>query len=141
MLIVAAIFLAWAPAALAVPPVPCTFYGQVTVNGANAPAGTQVIAVVYAPDGVTEVTRAAAKIQIRDSQSVYTIPVNGDDDETAQRDGALPGDTVHFFVMQGGFVMEAPQRGVWQSAAFVLTNLTAEREEHRIYLPMIRRRA
>jgi hypothetical protein len=140
LMLLALLLLGLTPAVWAIPPQPCTFFGTVSVNGADVPAGSTVTAVVYAADGVTEVTHSTSAIQFYNGHSVYSVTVAGDDDETPLKDGAHDGDIVRFVVRVEGFSVRAEQQGVWQTTGLREVNLTAEREEHRIYLPFIARR-
>ena len=101
--------------ALAVPPLPSSFYGTVKVNNANVPDGTVIQALiggqVYA-EGFT---------QTYQGNSVYALDVRGDDSETAVQDGGREGDAIQFKV--GG--ISADQTAIWHAGTNVTLNLTA----------------
>ncbi len=113
-------------ALLAAPPVPHTFYGTVQLSGQNVPDGTLITAYVY--DGSNIIICGTTTTFIPDPPapqvSVYSLPVNGDDDATPGKDGALPGDVVHFRIGPWDGGVDADQTGIWQSAEFTELNLT-----------------
>src|SRR5512137_2051784 len=78
--------------ALAVPPIPSSFYGTVKVNGANVPDGTVVQALI---DGNVY---AEALTQTYQADSVYSLNVLGDDTDTTVKDGGRQGDIVQFTI-------------------------------------------
>ena len=92
----------------AVPPLPSSFYGTVTVNGSNLPEGTLVQAKID------------KKIVLHEGKSVYAIDVPGDDSSTSQVEGGVRGDVIQFVV--GG--LTANETGIWNSGTFVEFNLT-----------------
>lgn len=100
--------------ALAVPPLPSSFYGVVEVDGATVPAGTIVRGLINGE------TYAEGYIQIYEGSPVYSLDMPGDDTATTARDGGLEGDTVQFEV--GGVL--ADQTGTWHSGTNVELNLT-----------------
>lgn len=97
------------------PPLPATFYGTVTLDGADAPEGTPVRALI---DGMI-----VAETQVRRvvGPSVYVLDVPGDDPDTPQGEGGTAGALVQFEI--GGVVAEPA--GTWQEAASIELNLTA----------------
>jgi hypothetical protein len=101
--------------ALAIPPLPSSFYGTVKVNDANVPDGTAIQALiggqVYA-EGLT---------QTYQGNSVYALDVRGDDPDTAVKDGGREGDVIQFKI--GGAL--ANQTGVWHTGTNVNLDLTA----------------
>lgn len=103
------------PPARAIPPQPAVFWGNILMDGGNVPAGSRITAFVYA--GTTPVECGHATTQIQDGQSVYAIAVNGDDPDTPTKEGAQDGETVYFWVDVLGERRQAPQTGVWHSAA------------------------
>jgi len=71
---------------------PCQFFGEVTVDGANVPDGTQIKATI---DGAVIEWTTTTFTSV--GKSVYTdlqIPV----DTGPPKNGGVEGDTVHFFV-------------------------------------------
>jgi hypothetical protein len=99
--------------ALAVPPLPSSFYGVVEVDGATVPDGTIVRGLINGE------TCAEGYIQIYEGSPAYSLDVPGDDTATTARDGGLEGDTVQFEV--GGVL--ADQTGTWHSGTNVELNL------------------
>lgn len=112
---------------LAVPPLPSSFYGTVTINGSNAPPGTEVSAwingVKYAYTSVVEYNGSA----------VYSLDVPGDDTSTPVIEGGIPGDTIEFRIG----AMTAQETGIWQSGTNVQVNLSTTTHLWMIFLPMI----
>lgn len=114
------------PAAVhAVPPEPTIFWGSVLVNGANVPSGTPITAFVYDTDGITPLACGSASSLMEAGVSVYFIAVNGDDDETPEKDGALEGETVYFWIGNPPERVLADQTGIWHSADSSRLDLTA----------------
>ena len=100
--------------ALAFPPLPSSFYGQVKVNGGNAPEGTLVRALINGqPYG-------EGRVQMYQGNSVYSLDVRGDESDTPERDGGGEGDTIQFEV--GGVL--AAQTGAWHTGTNAELNLT-----------------
>jgi hypothetical protein len=102
----------WAEAA---PPLPASFYGTVTINGANAPTHVSVEALI---DGVVY---AVAPVQMSGGSSVYAFNVPGDILESPGKQGGREGDTIQFRV--GGLL--CAQTAVWSAGARQNLNLTA----------------
>lgn len=98
----------------AVPPLPSSFYGTVTVNGANLPEGTLVQAKI--DKKIVGYTQTI----LHEGKSVYAIDVPGDDSSTSQVEGGVRGDVIQFIV--GG--LTANETGTWNSGTFVEFNLT-----------------
>jgi len=98
------------------PPVqPSGFYGEVKIDGANVPDGTQVSAwingILYAQ--TTTITDAGV--------SVYVLNVPGDDPDTPNAvEGGVSGNTITFYV--GG--QPATPTGTWQSGSNIQLNLS-----------------
>lgn len=113
LVFIASLFIA--SPALAIPPLPSSFYGNVKVNSANVPDGTLIQALiggqVYA-EGYT---------QTYQGNSVYALDVRGDDSGTATVDGGREADTIQFKI--GGVL--ADQTAVWHAATNVNLNLSA----------------
>lgn len=103
----------WPEAALAVPPLPSSFYGTVQIDGANVPDGTTVSAWINGNlyQQTTTFTDGG--------NSVYTMSVPGDDPATGAVEGGVNGDTVTF-VVDG---QTATPTGTWQSGTNVERNL------------------
>jgi len=91
--------------ALAFPPLPSSFYGQVRVNDQFVPDGTLVRALIGG------MAYAEARTQTYQGSSVYNLTVPGDDSSTPEVEGGKEGDVVQFEV--GG--VTADQSGVWHS--------------------------
>lgn len=98
----------------AVPPLPCKFYGTVKQGGANVPAGTAVTAWIAGVQYASTHTFTYA------GETWYNIDVPGDDPDTPEKDGGVPGDIVSFKV---GDVW-ADQTGTWQIGGNIPLNLT-----------------
>lgn len=99
----------------AAPQLPSSFYGTVTVDGANAAAGTLVTA------WINGVQYAQTATFTSNGSSVYTLDVPGDDPETPGLvEGGVTGNTIIFKV--GG--QTVPQTGTWQTGSNVALNLS-----------------
>ena len=101
--------------ALAIPPLPSSFYGTLKVNGANVPDGTLVQALINGQVFATGYT------QTYQGASVYALNIPGDDTDTTLQDGGRENDPIKFEI--GGAL--ADQTGTWKSATNVNLNLTA----------------
>ncbi len=99
----------------AVPPLPSSFYGTVTLNGEDLPEGTIIRALI---DGEVYASTAS---QLYQGNSVYSLIVAGDDPATTAVEGGVAGDTIQFRV--GGNL--ASQTAVWQSGVNQNLDLTA----------------
>ncbi len=97
------------------PPLPSSFYGTVTLDGADVPAGTPVTAWVRG------VQVAQAPSRTTDGDSVYVIDVPADDPATPQIEGGREGQAVLFKV--DGYA--AGQLGTWRSGVVAELNLAA----------------
>ena len=100
--------------ALAIPPLPSSFWGMVKVNGANVPNGMLIQALVG------EQVYAEGYTQTHQGDSFYSLDVCGDDAGTTILDGAVEGDTIRFKV--GGLF--ADQTAVWHGGTNVNLGLT-----------------
>lgn len=100
--------------ALAVPPLPSSFYGKVSLNGSNLPEGTVVEALI------NEKVVSESQTLIYQGQSVFSVDVNGDDASTGVVEGGKENDVVSFRI--GGLLAE--ETGVWHSGTNVELNLT-----------------
>jgi hypothetical protein len=103
--------------ALAAPPVPASFYGTVTVNGANVPDGTEVTAWINGEQ------YGVITSQMFNGDSVYgPLDVLGDDPDTTDVvEGGVANDTIVFKVNG----QDADQTATWQSGGGGALNLTA----------------
>jgi hypothetical protein len=114
--------------ALALPPLPSSFWGTVTINGAPAPEGTLVQATiggtVYAETHTTVYNGAA----------VFGLNVPGDDPSTPAIEGGVEGSAVSFRVAR----VKVLQAGTWSSGTNVEQNLVGAL--HTVYLPFIQRK-
>jgi len=117
--------------ALAIPPLPSSFYGTVKSNGGNIPSGVGVSA------RINGVQYAMSKHLIYNGDTVYSLDVPGDDPETPGIvEGGVPGDTVVFYVGS----TQANQTATWQGGTNVNFNLTVALPNYPlIYLPLITR--
>jgi hypothetical protein len=117
--------------ALAVPPLPSSFYGTVKSNGFNVPSGVRVSA------RINGILYAMSPYMLYNGDTVYTLNVPGDDPETPNIvEGGVPGDTVVFYVGN----TQANQTATWQSGTNVNLNLTVSLPPYmQIYLPLITR--
>jgi hypothetical protein len=113
--------------ALAIPPLPSSFWGTVKVNNANVPDGTLVQALIagqlYA-EGFT---------QVHQGESFFTLDVLGDDTGTTVLDGGREGDAIQFKI--GG--ISADQTAVWHGGTNLRLDLTAASSEPLIAPPAI----
>jgi hypothetical protein len=100
--------------ALAFPPLPSSFYGQVKANGQNVPDGTLVRALIAGK------AYAETRTQTYQGDSVFSMNVPGDETDTAAIEGGKEGEAVQFEV--GGVV--ANESGVWHSGTNVKVDLT-----------------
>jgi len=100
--------------ALAIPPLPSSFYGTVKVNGANVPVGTTVSA------RINGVQYASTTAFLYNGDTVYSLDVLGDNPDTVAVDGGREGDSIQFEV--GGTL--AGETGVWHSGTNVKQDLT-----------------
>jgi len=114
--------------AWAVPPLPSSFYGRVTLDGEDVSPGVVISARI---NGVkyTETT-----VVSYEGYSAYAINVPGDDNETPGVEGGVDGDIVVFYVAD----YRAAETAVWHSATNVEHDVsTLSSAPDRIYLPMI----
>ena len=112
----------------AVPPLPSSFWGTVTVNGASVPAGLPISA------WINGVQYAVTTTLIYGSDSVYSLSVPGDDPSTTGIiEGGTEGQTIVFKIDQ----FSANQTGNWHVASNVSLNLSAV--GYKIFLPLIGR--
>ena len=124
-----AVLLVWAGPALAVPPTPHTFYGSVKIDGANVPNGTLITAYVF--DGARIVvcgeTHTFTPAPPFPQESSYAFNVNGDDNDPTlpEKDGAVDGDIVYFWIGEGSSQTLAFETGVWHGNTTTNLNLTA----------------
>ena len=72
------------------PPLPSRFYGEITLNGDDAPTGLTLSAWI---DGVQY---AETSITVAGGHSVYVIDVPADDPDTPGLEGGQNGDAVVF---------------------------------------------
>jgi hypothetical protein len=109
--------------AMAVPPLPTTFFGDVVVNGVRAPKGT-VISGWIGNNKYIDYTVGDYGHDI----GQYTIDFPGDDLSTESVEGAKEGDTASFKVNG----VAAPQKGIWhEGSGFTRVDLifyTGERD-------------
>ena len=101
---------------LAQPPAPCAFWGDATATGTSVPSGLTITARV---DGVSDdlATSTTGSGTYGQEQAFYVL---GDDPSTEAKDGAVAGDTVHFYLGD----VKADQTGTWQSGGNIELDLT-----------------
>lgn len=126
-LIVGVVLLCAQPA-LAVPPLPSSFYGIVKIDGVNVPAGTVVSARI---NGVQYATSA---YQMYNGDTVYSLDIPGEDPDVAGIQGGVDGNSVVFFIG----AIQATQTGVWHSGTNVSLNLN-NNTNFSLFLPFVRR--
>ncbi len=113
---------------LAVPPLPSSFYGSVTLDGTNVSPGVLVSAWI---DGVKY---AETSVVIYEGHSAYAINVPGDDADSPGVEGGVEGDTIIFYVSEH----RAVETAVWHSAANVEHDISAlSSPPNRVYLPVV----
>ena len=99
----------------AIPPLPSSFWGMVTLDGAFLEAGATIEALI----GGTPY--AATAIRLVGEQAVYTVNVPGDDPTTAAIEGGREGDALQWRV--GGTVY--PQASTWRGGTNTRLDMTA----------------
>ena len=103
--------LASPPVASAIPPMPLTLWGAVRIDGANVPLDTVITTwCAVAQAGVPETPYDYNGV------SFYDVAVPGDDAETPEDEGCLPGETVTFKVG----ALWATQTLPWEESAQAL---------------------
>ncbi len=98
----------------AFPPLPASYYGVVTKNGAYLPEGVTIMAVI------NNKVYAGNTVKIYEGESVYSLVVPGDDPTTDVIEGGVQGDIIHFNV--DGIL--ADQTATWQSGSSKELDLT-----------------
>ena len=112
------------------PPMPASFYGTVTVDGADAPEGTRVSA------WIDRVMYAETHTFIYDGRAMYTIDVPADDPATPEVEGGRPGDTILFHIGE----LQADQIATWQGGTNTELDLTASNlPPCTLFLPLVLR--
>lgn len=97
------------PASAAVPPTPASFWGWVTIDGANAPDGTTVTL------SINGVQYAQTATSTNNGASYYSVDVPGDDPDTADVvEGGVTGDTVVFYINGEEIASESWSSGTQQ---------------------------
>lgn len=105
---------AHAKRAIQQPSMPSSFYGTVTLNGENVPAGTTIQAVINGQ------VVATCQSQVHEGVSVYTIDIPSDDPGSTRMTGGRPGDTITFSVNG----LEANETTTWRSGTNIEHHLT-----------------
>lgn len=101
--------------AVAIPPLPSSFFGNAKINGGDIPEGT-----ILKADINGEVF-ALAIVNIFEGQSVYYFDIPGDDPSTVGVvEGGKPGDIIQFMLGDN----PANETGLWVSGTNVNTDLT-----------------
>jgi hypothetical protein len=132
LLLVLGLFFVNVPTALALPPLPSSFYGTVTLNGANIPVGAQVSA------WINGVQYALSHSTLYHGTTIYSLDVPGDDLSTPGTiEGGVEGDTVVFFIR----TCQATQTGTWHGGTDVRLDLTVTSCQlpYLVYLPLLKR--
>ena len=75
---------------VALPPIPSSFWGTITMNGARLPLSAELTAYVYG------VKCGQAHIFLYMGTTYYSISVNGDDPDTPEREGGREDDPIEF---------------------------------------------
>lgn len=112
-LAVVLLLLTFSPA-LAVPPLPSSFYGTVKMDGVNVPDGTTVTAWI---NGVQYASTTTTTIG---SDSVYAMDVPGDDPATVPIEGGTAGATIVFHIG----ALTAAETGTWAEGTNVQRNIS-----------------
>lgn len=102
--------------ALAMPPLPASFYGTVKFNSTRVPDGTLVQALI---DG--QVYGEAHTLTYQ-GEAIYALDVRGDDTATSEREGGREGEVIQFKI---GNILTG-QTGTWHSGTNLNLNLAAE---------------
>ena len=114
--------------AWAVPPLPSSFYGRVTLDGEDVSPGVEISA------RINGVKYADTTVLSYEGHSAYAINVPGDDNETPEVEGGVEGDIVVFYIAD----YRAAETAVWHSATNVEHDVsTLSSAPERIYLPVI----
>jgi hypothetical protein len=130
--LVLALLMAAVPSAVAVPPLPSSFYGLAKVNGSNVPPGTVISA------WINGVKYAEKTVKLEAGDTVYVgLDVPGDDPQIPGKEGGVPGDVIVFYIGQ----QEADPTAPWQGGMYARLDLTpkpgSEVLDHLIYLPIL----
>lgn len=113
--------------ALAIPPMPSSFYGIVSINGASVAQGTRIDAYIHG------VSYAHTFSIVYQGNSVFALDIPGDDPATPDIiEGGKEGDLIQFKI--GIHIFD--QTGLWHSATNVSQNLNTEL--YFSYLPILR---
>ena len=115
-------------APLNAPPLPYSPWGQVWFNGVPAPAGVPITAWIGGVQYAHTITVAGG---------LYALDVLGDDPDSAQKDGGVPGEIVVFRVSQ----RQPLETGIWASGHAVRLDLTLYDDPNwpRLYFPRLER--
>lgn len=118
------------------PPLPSSFYGRVTVNGQDVPAGTPITV------GSWGLVYAQTTSLMYEGSSVYSVNVPGDHPDTPEREGGREGEVLQFTV--AGVL--ANQTATWHSGSNHEHALSGPNEESAfkvwgtsLYLPCVMR--
>lgn len=115
----------------AAPPIPYSPYGVVKLGGANVADDSEITAWCGG-----QKFGATTHITLYQGETWYSdLDIRGDDPDTAEKDGCLPGETVTFRVR--GF--SAAQTRAWSQQSERLDLTATESYSGRMYLPLIRR--
>lgn len=112
--IVTGVLIASVSPALALPPLPSSFWGTVKLSGNNLPQGAGISAWI---DGVQYATATSS---LYGGDTVYKLDVPGDDPGSVLIEGGVSGDTV-VFKING---RPAQETGIWQSGVNLELDLT-----------------
>lgn len=114
---------------MAVPQLPCSFFGTVKTDGINVPLDTVVSARIKG------VPYASKTVLVDHADTVYAFNVPGDDPDTKDAiEGGVLGDTVLFYI--GG--QKADQSAPWCSGGNNQLNLsTGTTQKYFIFVPVV----
>jgi hypothetical protein len=116
ILIVSGLLIANFSSALALPPLPSSFWGTVKVDGSNVPLDTKVSA------WINGVKYAEATVILDGGETWYALDVPGDDPETGLIEGGVTGDYVVFHIGTLVTTVTAP----WQTGKNVRLDLNVD---------------
>ena len=90
------------------PPLPSTFYGQLTI-----PPETTISPNTTITAQINQITYTQSKIMHQEGTWVYTVKIPGDDFATKVIEGGQPGDTIQFYLNN----KLLSQTATWQSGS------------------------
>jgi hypothetical protein len=99
----------------AFPPLPSSFYGKITLDGADVPEGTRLEA------WIGDLLVAFTTTEMYQGDSVYSLDIAGDDTSTQGIEGGVEGDVIYFKL--AGF--PAGQTATWRTGTNEELDLSA----------------